>query len=112
MPRLLIGHFGSVARLGLGELLGTQALEVVAEAQTPARILASVSDVRPDVVLLNLDDEHASAVAHHITTQFPAIKVIACSCQEPVMFVFPPFHHGESYASELNASLLAMALSN
>jgi hypothetical protein len=26
--------------------------------------------------------------------------------------VFPPFHHGESYASKLSAALLALALSS
>jgi len=28
------------------------------------------------------------------------------------MRVFPPFHHGESYASKLSAALLALALSS
>jgi hypothetical protein len=59
-----------------------------------------------------LDDERVCDLAGEITSEFPAIKVIACSCEEPVMRVFPPFHHGESYASKLSASLLALALSS
>ena len=112
MPRVLIGQFGSVARMGLRELLDGQGFEVVAEAETDREIVSCVSEVRPDVVVLDLDDEAALGLAEEITAEFPAIKVIACSCEEPVMRVFPPFHHGESYASKLSAALLALALSS
>lgn len=112
MHRVLIGRFGPVARMGLRELLDDQEVEVVAEAQLALGIVSCVSEVRPDVVLLDLDDEAALGTAEEITSEFPAIKVIACSCEEPVMRVFPPFHHGESYASTLSAALLAVALSS
>jgi len=112
MQRVLIGQFGSVARMGLRELLDGQGIEVVAEVDLAGEIVPSVSEVRPDVVVLDLDDERALGVAEEITSEFPAIKVIACSCEEPVMRVFPPFHHGESYASKLSAALLALALSS
>ena len=111
MHRVLIGQFGTVARMGLRELLDGQGIEVVAEAESARGIVSCVSEVRPDVVL-DLDDEGALGVAEEITSEFPAIKVIACSCEEPVMRVFPPFHHGESYASKLSAALLALALSS
>ena len=112
MQRVLIGQFGTVARMGLRELLHDQGVEIVAEAELAEGILSYVSDVRPDVVVLDLDDEEALEIAEEITSEFPAIKVIACSCEEPVMRVFPPFHHGESYASKLSAALLARALSS
>jgi len=112
MHRVLIGQFGTVARLGLRELLDGQGIEVVAEAESADEILSCVSEVRPDVVVLDLDAEEALSTAEEITSEFPAIRVIACSCEEPVMRVFPPFHHGESYASKLSAELLALALSS
>ena len=112
MQRVLIGQFGSVARMGLRELLDGQGIEVVAEAESIGRIVSCVSEVRPDVVVLDLDDDGALGMAEEITAEFPAIKVIACSCEEPLMRVFPPFHHGESYASKLSAALLALALSS
>jgi DNA-binding NarL/FixJ family response regulator len=112
MHRVLIGQFGTVARMGLRELLDGQGIEVVAEAESDKGIFSCVSEVRPDVVLLDLDDEWALETAEELTCEFPAIKVIACSCDEPVMRVFPPFHHGESYASKLSAALLALALSS
>ena len=110
MHRVLIGQFGTVARMGLRELLDGQGIEVVAEAESAEGIVSCVSEVRPDVVVLDL--EEALETAEEITSEFPAIKVIACSCEEPVMRVFPPFHHGESYASKLSAALLALALSS
>jgi DNA-binding NarL/FixJ family response regulator len=112
MQRVLIGQFGTVARMGLRDILDGQGIEVVAEAESAEVIVACVSEVRPDVVVLDLDDEGVLDLAEEITSEFPAIKVIACSCEEPVMRVFPPFHHGESYASKLSAALLALALSS
>jgi DNA-binding NarL/FixJ family response regulator len=112
MQRVLIGRFGTVARMGLRELLDGQGIEVVAEAEPDRAIASFVTEVRPDVVVLDLDDDGALGTAEEIASEFPAIKVIACSCEEPVMRVFPPFHHGESYASKLSAPLLALALSS
>ena len=108
----VIGQFGTVARMGLRELLDGHGIEVVAEAESAGGIVSCVNEVRPDVVVLDLDDEGAFETAEEIASEFPAIKVIACSCEEPVMRVFPPFHHGESYASKLSAALLALALSS
>lgn len=112
MRRVLIGDFGMIARMGLRELLDEEGLEVVAEAEIGAGIIPWVSEVRPDVVVLDLDDEATGEVAARITSEFPAIKVIACSSEQPVMRVFPPFHHGESYVSPLSNSHLVMALEN
>lgn len=104
-----------MVRLGLVELLTEEHLEAVGfpdagSADGWASVLHAVSEVRPDVVVLDLDDDEAMETAIHLTAGFPAIKVIACSCEEPVMQVFPPFHHGESYLSDLRRDLLAAAL--
>jgi DNA-binding NarL/FixJ family response regulator len=98
--------------MGLRELLDGQGIEVVAEAETDEGLFTCVSQVRPDVVLLDLDDEEATELAAKLSCEFPSIRIIACSSEEPVMRVFPPFHHGESYASKLSAALLALALSS
>ncbi len=121
--RVVIGDFGAVARLGLLDILADEGLEVVGRADAeragtaggpvaPTGIVRLVNEVRPDVVVLDLDDESALEVAVQITAEFPAIKVVACSSEEPVMQVFPPFHHGESYLSELTRAHLAQALHN
>ena len=120
--RVVIGDFGAVARLGLLDILAAEGIEVVGRAESrsgsarpaglaePERIVHVVSEVRPDVVVLDLDDDSALEVALQITSEFPAIRVVACSSEEPVMQVFPPFHHGESYLSQLTRAHLAQAL--
>ncbi|MGH9000679.1 MAG: hypothetical protein ACRDY7_14970 [Acidimicrobiia bacterium] len=110
MRRVLIGNLGTIAALGLREVLTEERLDVVAQAGTGTEILLWVSEVRPDVVVLDLDEEFTPELAGVITSEFPAIKVVACSFEEPVMQVFPPFHHGESYVAELSRSLLAKTL--
>ena len=79
MHRVLIGQFGTVARMGLRELLDGQGIEVVGEAESEEAIFSCVSEVRPDVILLDLDDEEVLGMAEELTSEFPAIKVIACS---------------------------------
>lgn len=117
MRRVVIGDFGAVARMGLRDILSGEGLEVVGHTEPrdisgTVAILLLVNEVRPDVVVLDLDDESALEVAVQITSEFPAIKVVACSSEEPVMQVFPPFHHGESYVSQLTRAQLAQALKN
>jgi DNA-binding NarL/FixJ family response regulator len=106
-PRVLIGDFGAIARLGLREFLDEQGFEVVAEDRVPAEIMERLTEFRPDVVVLDLDTDGEIEVASLIASNYPAVKVIACSSEEPTMRVFPPFHHGESYVAELTPSLLA-----
>jgi DNA-binding NarL/FixJ family response regulator len=111
--RVVMGDFGAVAGLGLRDILAGEGLEVVGHARCAAvgaGIVPLLSEVRPDVVVLDLDDDGSLEVAMQITSEFPAIKVVACSSEEPVMQVFPPFHHGESYLSHLTRAELAQAL--
>lgn len=111
MRRVLIADLGDIPRLGFQELVRGCGLEAIyAEAGDP--VIAQVSAVHPDVVVLNLDQDDAIDVATRIATEFPAVKVVACSSEDPVMQVFPAFHHGESYVAELNAALLTTVLSD
>jgi len=107
---VLIGDFGAIARLGLREFLDEQGFEVVAEEEAADNLMDRVTEARPEVVVLNLDQQGDLDVAARIAAYFPAVKVIACSSKEPTMRVYPPFHHGESYVSELSRDLLAQAV--
>lgn len=110
MPRVLIGAFGMIAGLGLRELLHEGGLEVVGISPDGPTLFPRLSETRPDAVVLDLDGDDTDALATRIASTFPAIKVIACSAAQPVMRVFPPFHHGESYVSPLSTALLVTAL--
>ena len=106
-----MGDFGAIARLGLREFLQQEGIEVVAGDEAGSTdIFELLTEVRPDVVMLDLDEDEGLATARVIASAYPAVKVIACSSQEPTMQVFPPFHHGESYASDLTTSLLLEAV--
>jgi hypothetical protein len=63
-------------------------------------------------VVLDLDTEDAPELTARIAAAFPAMNVIACSSDEPIMRVFPPFHHGESYIAPFTRVLFAAALKN
>jgi len=107
---VLIGDFGAIARMGLREFLDEEGFEIVAEEDVPGEILERLTEFRPDVVVLDLDTDGELEIAGMIASNFPAVKVIACSSEEPTMRVYPPFHHGEWYLSELTPRLLADAV--
>ena len=101
MTRVLVGPFGALVRAGLDELLRHPQLQVVHAdaADLYARLLAEL----PDVVLLDLDAPGARETARRISTDFPALTVVACSSIDPTMRIYPRFHHGESYTRPLGA---------
>jgi DNA-binding NarL/FixJ family response regulator len=110
VPRVLIGDFGAIARLGLQRFRDEEGFEVVAEPGASQGLLDRLAEASPDVVVIDLDEEAASALAAWVASRFPAVKVIACSSREPLMRVYPPFHRGESYVCELSPRLLAEAV--
>jgi DNA-binding NarL/FixJ family response regulator len=107
VARVLIGDFGAIARLGLREFLSEQGFDIVAEEGEEEQVMDLVTMVRPDVVVLDLDADDGLMTAARITSDFPAVKVIACSSEEPRMIVFPPFHNGEWYRAQLSPQVLA-----
>jgi hypothetical protein len=83
---------------------------VLGAAEERQEIVPRLSEVRPDVVLLDLDSDDAPEFAAWISVAFPAVNVIACSSDEPIMRVFPPFHRGESYVAPFTRVLFAAAM--
>ncbi|HZI38682.1 MAG TPA: hypothetical protein VFF24_10280 [Acidimicrobiia bacterium] len=110
MRRVLIGDFGVIARLGLRRLLHDEGLDVLDAARVRPGIIARLGEVQPDVVLLDLDADEVPDLAARISSAFPAMTVIACSSAEPIMRVFPPFHHGESYTAPFTRVQFAAAV--
>ena len=106
--RVLMGDFAGLARLGYREVLSGPEIELV-EAATPDVLDSVVSEV-PDVVVLDDDDEATEDLVELIVHRFPALKVITCSSQRPLMRVFPPLHYGESYTTGLDGALLTSAI--
>lgn len=101
MRRVLFGDFGAMVRAGFDEVLRGQCLEVLRPEGHDLfeRLLGAL----PDVVVLDLDRDGTPALVQRLVCEFPAVMVVACSTVRPVMRVYPPFHYGESYESELEA---------
>lgn len=112
MRRVLIGDFGVIARIGLRRLLDDEGLDVLEAGGVRPGIIPRLNEVQPDVVLLDLDAEEVPELAARISSAFPAMTVIACSAAEPIMRVFPPFHHGESYIAPFTPAQFAAAVKN
>lgn len=112
MPYVLMGDFGAIVRLGFREIFDGQEVGLVTR-QTPTRELVDrLVEEPPDVVMLDLDAEGTDLLAMRIASDYPAVKVIACSSAQPTMRIFPPFHHGESYVTELDAARLVAAVTS
>jgi DNA-binding NarL/FixJ family response regulator len=102
LRRVLLGHFGSVLRMGLDDLLRERGYDVVAEDAPDETLVDRLLDALPDVVMLDLDSEHGSETARAISAAFPAVKVVAFSANGQRMRIFPRFHRGESYDMTLS----------
>ena len=110
MTRVLIGEFGAIFRAGLADLLAEAGCDIVADHRpVNGGILEQLVDQQPDVVLLDLDNPGTEAVSRALSSFFPALTVIACSSAELQMRVYPPFHGGESYLSQLSPDQLIRA---
>ena len=104
--RVLMGDFGAIVRIGLRSVLETPGVNLSMIETPNAEILAGLADALPDVVVLDLDRVDGTHLVGQITSNYPAIKVIACSADTPTMRVYPPFHNGESFELALNPTQL------
>lgn len=109
VTRVLIGEFGAIFRAGLADLLTEAGCDIVPEDHPSRGILEQVVDSQPDVVLLDLDSAGAEEVSGALSRVFPAVTVIACSSAALQMRVYPSFHGGESYLSQLSPDQLVRA---
>ena len=99
MRRVVFGDFGGVVRAGFDEVLRGECVEVL---QADGRDLVTrLLDALPDVVVLDLDRSGTAELVERLVREFPAVTVVGCSTRRPLMRVYPPFHHGESYERAL-----------
>ena len=107
MSRVLIGQFGGVLRIGLGEMLREGGCELVAEDLAEDQLVERLLGALPDIVMLDLAAEQGEQLAEAISAAFPSVKVIAFSVDRHAMQVYPPFHRGEYYTAPLDTERLA-----
>jgi DNA-binding NarL/FixJ family response regulator len=107
---VLVGRFGAIARLGLQAFLEEEGCEVVQPDYEEDELLNHIGRDCPDVVVLDMDSSGVDELARNIALGYPAVRVIACSAEQPTMRIYVPFHNGESYQSDLSSALLARAV--
>lgn len=100
MRRVLMGDFGAIVRAGFQDILEDQGVQLL--KADGIDLLERLVQHLPDVVVLDLDRSGTSELVQRITADFPALKVVACSTEQPIMRIFPPFHRGESFERELD----------
>jgi DNA-binding NarL/FixJ family response regulator len=110
VPRVLVSRFGAIARLGLHAFLKEEGFEIVEPDFASNQLLSQIGVQHPDVVVIDLDSNGAQELARRIVVDHPAVRVIACSAEQPTMRIYPPFHNGESYESALSSARLAEAV--
>jgi two-component system nitrate/nitrite response regulator NarL len=107
----------SVHRDGLQELLEREAcIHVIGAASTVPESAAEISDLAPDVVLLDVAGENRVAAITALVHAIPGVKVIACAVPETEQDVIPCAEAGvaaclprETPLAELGAAIERVA---
>lgn len=97
--RLLLVDDHAVVRSGLRMLLGSEEqVEIVGEAGTAAEAVAAVSDVKPDVVLMDigLPDKSGIEATEEIKQKFPNVAIVALTIHEDEEYFFKMLEAGAS----------------
>ena len=108
-PRILLLGSGSVGTLGLRNSLAVEGFDIQTYESALDDVIERVSIDEPDVVILDVESEHANAAFERIAAAHLGVKVIICSLDEPNMPVFPAWG-GMPYDSPLDPDRLAAAV--
>lgn len=97
--RLLLVDDHAVVRSGLRMLLGTESdVEIIGEAGTAAEALASATDLKPDVILMDigLPDKSGIEATRDIKAQYPEVAIVALTIHEDEEYFFKMLEAGAS----------------
>jgi hypothetical protein len=110
MTRVLVGEFHPMVSVGLHHLFAGEGWSVVSDRRplTPAVI----HDVRPDAVVVDLDDNLATSAAEDLADDFPSLPIVECSSSTPHLRVFPAPRSSPSHDLPLTVDLLIRAVAN
>lgn len=100
MSRVAVGDFDSLFRRGLEDILAAGDVEIVRSGTV--EMADYLRSALPDVILLDSTKASTPSLVDRIVRDYPTVQVITCSALEETMHVYPPYHHGESYACPLS----------
>ena len=108
MTRVLISEFETIVGLGIREVLSDEGCEIIARRGSLTRDV--IHEVRPDALVIDMDDLDEVARPGGLINEFPGIPLVACSSSDTRMRVFPAYRFGESYDAPLSSELLIRAV--
>lgn len=85
--RVLLGDLAPIMAIGLRTVLEEEGIEVIGQESERTRIVRRAQRLQPDVVVLDLDHDGATALASEIRQVAPRTKVILWARDETVMGV-------------------------
>jgi DNA-binding NarL/FixJ family response regulator len=86
----MIGNLGPIARVGMQRLLHEDGIEVVEDELTHVNISPTIERLRPDIVVLDLDQTDSQQLSELVRLACPQAKVVLWAPTEDVMEVIDP----------------------
>ena len=89
-PRVLLGNLGPIMRLGMNRVLSEQGCQVVGQEDRPSAIIGAAHRLRPDIVVLDLDNGSSRELAQLVRGASPETTVVLWAREEDLMEVLEP----------------------
>src|SRR3954467_10281410 len=89
-PRVLLGNLGPIMRLGMNRVLSEQGCQVVGHEDRPSAIIGAAHRLRPDIVVLDLDNGSSHELPPLVRGAPPPPPVVLGAGEEDLMEVLEP----------------------
>lgn len=90
VPSVLLGNLGPIMRLGMNRVLSEQGCHVVGQEDRPSAIIGAAHRLRPDIVVLDLDNGSSRELAQLVRGASPETTVVLWAREEDLMEVLEP----------------------
>jgi DNA-binding NarL/FixJ family response regulator len=89
-PNVLLGNLGPIMRLGMKRVLVELGCQVVGQEDRPSAIVGAAHRLRPDIVVLDLDNGSSYELAQLVRGASPETTVVLWAREEDLMEVLEP----------------------
>jgi AmiR/NasT family two-component response regulator len=89
-PSVLLGNLGPIMRLGMNRVLSEEGCRVVGQEDRPSAIIGTAHRLRPDIVVLDLDNGSSHELAQLVRGASPETTVVLWAREEDLMEVLEP----------------------
>jgi DNA-binding NarL/FixJ family response regulator len=89
-PSVLLGNLGPIMRLGMNRVLSEEGCRVVGQEDRPSAIIGAAHRLRPDIVVLDLDNGSSHELARLVRGASPETTVVLWAREEDLMEVLEP----------------------